>query len=495
MGSGTVRKFDWRGALWNLAGAGALGALAAGFCDIPGLLASLTPRLEPTGSAYFIAEQIRWAGGVAAAFLVLRATGLLKTRPVRTAVSLLGRGSAGRWIVAIFLIALAVRLGCVAVAERPPISDEQYYDGLAQALAAGEGYTAGGVPTAYWPVGYPALLAVFYALFGHHYLPVLLFQSLLGAATAAALVPLGREFGTPAAGRAAGLIVALAPNQVAYAARLFPAVVAAFALVAIALLVLKTRGFRGAACAGLATGAAALVAPVMLIAVPAAIAADALRRLSVFKVIGRGAVVAAVALAVVAPWTYRNWRVFGEFVPISTNGGVNLWIGNNPNATGAYSYPTSRINPLFMTEGELARDRLGREFSWYFMKNNTERFLLLAIPKFAYTYGADVSAFQYGDIARGVDSVASARRFPARLAQSYYALLWVGFVLGLIKTRRRFLRVDSDKKLPVAALLVWPAALTLVYLVFFGGGRFHFPMIPFIAVLAGLAVANLKEGV
>jgi 4-amino-4-deoxy-L-arabinose transferase-like glycosyltransferase len=490
LGSGTVRKFDWRGMLWNLAGAGVLGALAAGFCDIPGLLAALTPRLEPTGSAFFIADQVRWAAGAAAAFLVLRATGLFEIRPVRSAVSLLGRGSAVRWIIAIFLIAFAVRLGYVAVAERPPISDEQYYDGLAQALAAGEGYAGGGVPTAYWPVGYPAFLAFFYAVFGHYYLPVLIFQALLGAATAAALVLLGREFGSPAAARAAGLIIALAPNQIAYAARLFPAVVTAFALVGIALLVLKTRGFRGAACAGVATGAAALVAPVMLVSVPAAIVADSFRRLSFFKVVGRGVVVAAVALAVVAPWTYRNWRVFGGFVPISTNGGVNLWIGNNPNATGAYSYPTSRINPLFMTEGELARDRLGREFSWYFMKNNTEQFLLLAVPKFAYTYGADVSAFQYGDIARGVDSVASATRLPARLAQSYYALLWVGFVVGLIKTRRRFLRAKGDTKLPVAALLVWPAALTLVYLVFFGGGRFHFPMLPFMAVAAAFAITD-----
>jgi 4-amino-4-deoxy-L-arabinose transferase-like glycosyltransferase len=490
LGSGTVRKFDWRGMLWNLAGAGVLGALAAGFCDMPGVLAALTPRLEPTGSAFFIAAQLRWAAGVAAAFLVLRATGLFKIRTFRKAVALLGRGSTGRWIIAIFLIALVVRLGYVAVAERPAISDEQYYDGLAQALAAGEGYTAGGVPTAYWPVGYPALLAIFYTIFGHYYLPVLLFQSLLGAATAAAVVLLGGEFGSPSAGRAAGLIIALSPNQVAYVARLFPAVASAFALVVIALLVLKTRGLRGAALAGVVTGAAALVAPVMLVAVLAAPVADAFRRVKFSKIVARGAVLAAVAAAVVAPWTYRNWRAFGEFVPISTNGGVNLWIGNNPNATGAYNYPTSRINPLFMTEGELARDRLGREFSCYFMKNNTEQFLLLAIPKFAYTYGADVSAFQYGDIARGVDSVVAATRFPARLAQSYYALLWVGFVLGLVETRRRFFRAGTKTKIPIGALLSWPAALTLVYLVFFGGGRFHFPMVPFMAVAAAFAVAG-----
>lgn len=490
MGGGAVRKLDWRGVLWNLAGAGILGMLAAGFCDIPAFLAAFTPRLEPTGSAFFIADQIRWAAGVAAAFLLLRATGLFKTRPIRNATRLLSRGTAGRWALGIFVIALALRLGYVAVAERPPISDEQYYDGLAQALAAGEGYTAGGVPTAYWPVGYPAFIAVFYAVFGHHYLPVLLFQALLGAATAALLVLLGRGFASAAAARAAGLIIALAPNQVAYAARLFPAVVSAFAVVAIAVVVLKTRGFRGAFCAGVMTGAAALVAPVMLVSAPAAWAADSFRRLGFFRVLGRGVVVAALALVVVAPWTYRNWRVFGEFVPVSTNGGVNLWIGNNPNATGAYYYPTSRINPIFMTEGELERDRLGREFARYFIENDRAQFLLLAIPKFAYTYGADISAFQYEDIGRGVDSVVSARRFPARLAQSYYALVWVGFILGLIKARRVLFRPDAEAKTPLAALLAWPAALTVVYLIFFGGGRFHFPMLPFMAVVAALAIAD-----
>jgi len=242
--------------------------------------------------------------------------------------------------------------------------------------------------------------------------------------------------------------------------------------------------------AGLMAGGAALVAPVMLVTVLAAWVADAFRRIGFLRILGRGVLVAALALAVVAPWTYRNWRAFGEFVPISTNGGVNLWIGNNPNATGAYNYPTSRINPLFMTEGELERDRLGREFSWYFIKNEREQFVLLALPKFVYTYGADISAFQYEAAAGGVDSAVSARRFPARLSQSYYALLCVGFVLGLIKMRRRLLRPGDEGRAPLAALLSWPAALTLVYLIFFGGGRFHFPMVPFMAILAAVALAG-----
>jgi 4-amino-4-deoxy-L-arabinose transferase-like glycosyltransferase len=33
-------------------------------------------------------------------------------------------------------------------------------------------------------------------------------------------------------------------------------------------------------------------------------------------------------IVTVAPWTYRNWRLFGAFVPVSTAGSFNLWLGN-----------------------------------------------------------------------------------------------------------------------------------------------------------------------
>jgi hypothetical protein len=146
-----------------------------------------------------------------------------------------------------------------------------------------------------------------------------------------------------------------------------------------------------------------------------------------------------------------------------------------------------------MTEGELERDRLGRELAWYFIRNERAQFLMLTVPKFVYTYGSDVSAFQLEGIARGVEPAVSARRFAARLAQSYYALIWVGFVLGLVKLKGRVFVASPDGGAPLAALLVWPVALTLVYMIFFGAGRFHLPMVPFMVVLAGAAAVNLKE--
>ncbi len=478
---------DWRGAVWNVVGAGVLALVAAGFVDVPAFLAAFTPRIEPTGAAFVVAGQVRGAAGVAAAFLFLRAFGVFRLKAVRDFLSLLGRGRAGTWAWIIFGVALALRLGYAAFAEPPPISDEQYYDGLAWNLATGKGYTAAGAPVAYWPVGYSAFVTAFYIVFGHHYFPVVIAQCALGAATAALLPALAREFVPAGAARAAGLIVAFWPNHVAYAARLFPAVVLTFAVLAAALIFLRLKGYRGAILGGALAGLTALAAPVALVLPVALLGADLFRRVGLKKAFARAAVCAAVAALAVAPWAARNRRVFNAFVPISTNGGVNLWIGNNPKATGAYNYPTARTNPLYMTPGELERDRVGRRLAWYFIRNERAQFLLLAIPKFVHTYGSDISAFQLEGIGRGIEPAVSDRALAARVSQGYYALIWVGFVLGLFKLKRRMFVASADGGAPLAALLVWPVALTLVYMIFFGAERFHLPMLPFMAALAGAA--------
>lgn len=37
------------------------------------------------------------------------------------------------------------------------------------------------------------------------------------------------------------------------------------------------------------------------------------------------------------PWTIRNYRVFGKFIPLRSNFGLELWLGNNPNVPDTWS--------------------------------------------------------------------------------------------------------------------------------------------------------------
>jgi hypothetical protein len=47
------------------------------------------------------------------------------------------------------------------------------------------------------------------------------------------------------------------------------------------------------------------------------------------------AIIAVAVILVILPWTIRNYRIQGQFVPIATNGGFNFWNGNNPFTTGS----------------------------------------------------------------------------------------------------------------------------------------------------------------
>ena len=52
--------------------------------------------------------------------------------------------------------------------------------------------------------------------------------------------------------------------------------------------------------------------------------------------LGHAMAFAAAGLVVIAPPTARNWRVAGEFVPVSSHGGINFLIGNGPEADGTF---------------------------------------------------------------------------------------------------------------------------------------------------------------
>ncbi len=61
------------------------------------------------------------------------------------------------------------------------------------------------------------------------------------------------------------------------------------------------------------------------------------------------AIVLLISLAIVAPWTFRNYITFHRFVLVSANSGMNLFEGNNPVATGEFSTlsPTPESQKLF----------------------------------------------------------------------------------------------------------------------------------------------------
>ncbi len=55
-----------------------------------------------------------------------------------------------------------------------------------------------------------------------------------------------------------------------------------------------------------------------------------------------------IMLLMVSPWTIRNYQVFDRFVLVSSNSGFNLYMGNNPIATGEFQQAQPNAESILM---------------------------------------------------------------------------------------------------------------------------------------------------
>lgn len=475
--------------------AGVSVAVAAGAIDVTAFLNALTPYIEDANRPSFLAGQLRWAASGAALFFALVGLMTLFFNPPRKVMDFPIAGvKTWVWLLFLVLTSLALRCAYVGLNGGPAVSDERAYLNLARSINTGEGYCEDGRPTAYWPPGLPVIISFFFRVCGPSVYPVLYFQCLLGVGTVVSVWFLGRLLVGEGAARVASLIVAFWPNGLAYVARLFPAAVMIFAGVAVFALFAASPRFLTAAAAGVLVGLATLTAPVMFPVAPLTATVDISMGRGWKLALRRAVYVTVIAVVVVLPWTYRNWSVFGTFVPVSTNAGIILWMGNNPAADGSYNFPINSVNPLLNETDEVKRDRLALRLSREFIFSRPWDFVKLIIPKLANLYGTDVSAFQYEDLARGLSPEAAGRRWPARVSQFYYGGIWGAAAYGLFKLRRRLLCPRGAKAPSLVCVLAYITYFSAVYSVFHGLDRYHLPVIPMVAILAGGLAAEARQG-
>ena len=118
----------------------------------------------------------------------------------------------------------------------------------------------------------------------------------------------------------------------------------------------------------------------------------------------RGTITAAVtllvAVATVAPWTIRNYRVLDAFVPVSTNGGSVFYLANNPLATGGYTEAGERDLAALLAD-EVAWNQTGITWGIEWIRQHPGDFARLAVQKQAILTGSD-DHWLYWAVARGL---------------------------------------------------------------------------------------------
>ncbi|HYW68109.1 MAG TPA: tetratricopeptide repeat protein, partial [bacterium] len=383
--------------------------------------------------------------------------------------------------------------------------DAKFYDQWAREIAGGTSERGAFFMT---PL-YSYFLAAVYRLFGRDLLLVRMIQAGMGAATAAIVYLLGKEIFDRRVGILAGLITAGYGALIFYdcSVLLTPLLVFLNVLAVFLLVRADTTGrpahyiLAGAVLGLAAIGrAAALVsAAVAVLWVWLARRESPEGRKKRAKSGGgpntlragalRSAVLVAVGIVVVvAPVTVRNFVVERDFVLITSNGGLNFFIGNGDGATGGYVKPEG-LDIVSDPDGEHIAERdVGRELKpsevsgyWYGraranIRRNPGGWVRLMVRKVAFV----MSSYEMPQL----ENYYFQKRYSPllRIPLLGFAIIAPLGLLGLgLAFRRRRPRL----------LALYTSSYLLSISAFFVVARYRLPVVPFLVLFASYGVFEL----
>ena len=390
----------------------------------------------------------------------------------------------------VILLAVVVRVAFVAAVGRGVLKtefnpDSWDYISFAYNLATGVGFAHAVNDSQPFsqPVEFSASRAPLYPMFlaaAFQFSREAWFLRSLQIAVAAASVYLFLRLGLVLFGELpaliAGMAMALYPPLIMFSVDLDTENLFLFLLIAgLYVLCAAAKGISPARVFGFGVlvGLAALCRPGGLMLIPA----FTLAILLVTRDWGRSlrmVIVLGIAVAmIVLPWTYRNYRLFHEFVPITTNGGLSLWGGAHLRLE-----PGAKLDDLaYALHRELRdvpepeRDRYYYHRAFVILDHSPRLFGEMLLRNFAAMYNPLPSALYH--------------RLRIRLVYSLsYIPLLVSGVIGFWMLRRRWRELSL--------LWAWVFTDTVFYCFYYGQIRYRVPTVdPILMLGSGVCLAAL----
>lgn len=401
-----------------------------------------------------------------------------------------------------FFAFVVLRLALVIWVPVTPSSDFLWYHDRAIDLIEGRGYSEDGVPTAYWPVGWPAVAALLYKAFGANPSVLQTANLLFASASFFLVLALGRAmFASEVTARIGVLLLTVYPNNIAYVSLTATETFYTFLLLLGTWLFIARRTLPTAILCGLVFGYATLTKPQTLfmpaILVGISFLFEAGYRLRL-RTLVHGAIVGMAMAIVISPWIYRNYLVFGEPVFISTNSGWALYVGNNPSVLANRGFPTDTgpevkalWNETFTVVNQLQSSRAARAAAVQWIKENPGTYLLLMPIKAFSLWSVDGEAeWAYQRGAPSYKDNWPIFRTIRIVNQALYVFLFLGFFAGGVTLLRRYWRQGSLGDVSTWALTGYgfAAYTTLQCMLLAGSFRYKFPLMPFVILACAWAI-------
>ena len=384
----------------------------------------------------------------------------------------------------IILIGLFLRVLWAIAVPVVPVSDSNAYDVFAQNLAKGNGFGWGvNELTAYWPPGTSFIYAIFYKIFGHTYWPIILFNLLVAAGTIWVTMYLAEKWFDRRIAILTGFILAFWPAQIQ-----FTTVLASELIFTVLLMVglwlwleekftLRSRSIG----VGVIMAAACYVRPTALLIPFLLLFFRVLKTREIFKTVTATLVMFIIMAIIIAPWSYRNTQLFGQFTLLSTNSGAVLWMGNNANSTGGYMQLPEEVEGMNQAQKNQYLKSLAREH----IKEKPLLFIQRCIIRLIDTHSRESIGVAWNE--KGlVSRYGSGILLPLKMINQLYWLPALGLgLIGIVILGKQYGWLTM---LTHPTVVIW-GYLAGVHTVIISQDRYHFPSVPMIAILAAIALA------
>ena len=372
------------------------------------------------------------------------------------------------------LLAVIVRLGIFAVYPASSLAggDRTAFWSYAQGIASGHGFRSTLEP---WLADRPPLYSYFLAgvflLLGENRQIVFVAQAVLGSVAALLFYLCAVRMMANTRGFIGGVIFAVWPHLLLFTKQILTeALYIPLLVMLIAMLVLPPKQDRLLYPQWI--GAGVLLGLVALTRREAVLPASLIVLLFGWlelrdnrRSFATACIIIAIACGVVmTPWLVRNQIELGSPV-LSSSGGVNFMVGNNPIAQGAYSSPPAEWNEQFAGLGELERDQKAWKLALAWIQEHPADFLRLIPLKFVTLWGP-----AHNVVMDGVD-----------------VILLPFYILGLA----RVIQHRQGWQAVSVIALTFIICISLVGMAFVGAWRYRLAVYPGLVLLAAFGIPDL----
>jgi 4-amino-4-deoxy-L-arabinose transferase-like glycosyltransferase len=352
-----------------------------------------------------------------------------------------------------------------------PQKDALDYDQIGWNLTQGNGFSLDNSgPTLLRGPVFPVLLAIIYHVAGHNYPAVRFVQIILNAINCLLVFLVCRELVDEKTGLVASFFYAIYPAFTFYTGLILTETLTITLLLTSMFFLFKAIRYKNytlTVLSGVVLGLSTLCKPTTLLYAPF-LGLVMLTWKTTRKFFKHGLVLAIVVLFIILPWTFRNYRVSGHFVPVSVFSGYNLFLGTFPR--NASSLDITEFKNAYYTN-PVEKDTEALIQGWQNIKTNPAQFISIVPSKLVYFWLPD-----------GLAVVGNSRTLPGMTLILFQLALLLFAVVGWYSIKA------SPQSVGLTSLIIY---FTLVHVIIISTPRFNLPVMPFILIFSSIGLLKL----